>query len=147
MIIVVTNTCIQKFKANRYFQIHFINFREPIYKFIEQMMILIPIKVYHSKEISAKSLYEIHFVYRDLFYVKFLVKYKNTYFKPKDIAFFSLSEMNKTVYSSDTHTCDKDISSMALFRQMTFAGKRVYLLFYILNSLYDIRFHQINLMH
>lgn len=111
------------------------------------MMILIPIKIQRSKEISSKSLYEIQFVYRDLFYVKFLVKYKNTYFKPKDIAFFSLSEMNKTVYSSDTHTCDKDISSIALFRQMTFAGKRVYLLMYILNSLYVIQFHQINLMH
>ena len=111
------------------------------------MMILIPIKIHRSKEISSKSLYEIQFVYRDLFYVKFLVKYKNTYFKPKDIAFFSLSEMNKTVYSSDTHICDKDISSIALFRQMTFAGKRVYLLMYILNSLYVIRFHQINLMH
>ena len=134
-------------KQTSIFHIHFIIYREPIYKFIEQMMILIPIKIQRSKEILSKSLYEIQFVYRDLFYVKFLVKYKNTYFKPKDIAFFSLSEMNKTVYSSDTHTCDKDISSIALFRQMTFAGKRVYLLMYILNSLYVIRFHQINLMH
>ena len=134
-------------KQTSIFHIHFIIYREPIYKFIEQMMILIPIKIHRSKEISSKSLYEIQFVYRDLFYVKFLVKYKNTYFKPKDIAFFSLSEMNKTVYSSDTHTCDKDISSIALFRQMTFAGKRVYLLMYILNSLYVFRFHQINLMH
>lgn len=78
-----------------------------------------------SSEVK-KDVYNILFMYNDLFFVRLTVKNKSSYFKPKDISFYSLSEMSTSAYSSNVGGYVNELSSLELFRQMTFAAKRVF---------------------
>lgn len=100
------------------------------------MLILLPCKVYRYREVGDKSCYEIQFVYNDIFLVKLIIKYKTSYFKAKDIAIYSISELNSTVYAPDTKIFDYEMSSYELYRQMTFAAKRVHYELVVIPSLF-----------
>ena len=69
-------------------------------------------------------MYEVQFSYSNLFMGKMIVENKLTYFKIKDIAFYSLSELRASVYS-DKKILYCEMSNIYLFRQMTIAAKRV----------------------
>ena len=47
------------------------------------------------------------------------------WFKIKDVEFFSIRECTGDVYSNKLVPVSSHISSMELFKQMTFAGRRV----------------------
>lgn len=83
-------------------------------------MIFLPCSIFRYFKLSKESYYEIHFAYKKLFTVKLIVKDKVSYFKAKDVLFYSTSEVNNRGQSAD-------LSSTELFRQMTFAAKRVHL--------------------
>lgn len=99
--------------------------REPILLLLQQILVLIPCVLYRYTEIK-KDVYGIQFIYNDLFFVRLIVKNKSSYFKPKDIVFYALSEVKTSVYSSDIGAYTSELSSIELFRQMTFAAKRVF---------------------
>ena len=77
------------------------------------------------KEVKYKSgvLFIIQYQYNNLFVVKLTVKVDGTLCKAKDVAVFGLSEMQSN--PDDEEFITKDISSLMLYRQITFAAKRV----------------------
>ena len=117
----------QDLKISSTFCIVYLICRDRIYKFIKQIIIMLPCDIYRYRPLSKESYYEIQFTYKKLFIVRLVIKDKTSFFKAKDVAFSSMSEMNFGVYSSDTKHFTLEISQYDLYRQMTFAAKRVYL--------------------
>lgn len=117
--------CLQDSKTNSTSCLVYLMYRDRIYKFIKQVIIMLPCDIYRYKPLSKESYYEIQFTYKKLFIVRLVIKDKTSFFKAKDVAFYSMSEMNFGVYSSDTKHFTLEMSQYDLYRQMTFAAKRV----------------------
>lgn len=100
---------------------------EPIYRLLIQMSLISPIRVIStlSERQNGKSYFIIFYQYRDFFTVKMVVKPMTDWFKIKDVEFFSIRECTGDVYSNKLVPVSSHISSMELFKQMTFAGRRV----------------------
>ena len=79
------------------------------------------------KEVKYKSgvLFIIQYQYNNLFVVKLTVKVDGTRCTAKDVAVFGLSEMQSNPFTDDEEFLTKDLSSQLLYRQITFAAKRV----------------------
>ena len=101
--------------------------REPIYQFCKALCICACVKDVRMKEIkvNSKVMYVIQYQYNNLFIVKLTVKTEATVCKVKDVAVFALSEAYTTPYSDTTELISKSMSSLDLYRQITFAAKRV----------------------
>ena len=99
---------------------------EPIYRLLIQMSLISPIRVIStlSERQNGKSYFIIFYQYRDFFTVKMVVKPMTDWFKIKDVEFFSIRECTGDVYSNKLVPVSSHISSMELFKQMTFAGRR-----------------------
>ena len=99
--------------------------REPIYQFCKALCICACVKDVRMKEIkvNSKVMYVIQYQYNNLFIVT--VKTEATVCKVKDVAVFALSEAYTTPYSDTTELISKSMSSLELYRQITFAAKRV----------------------
>ena len=63
--------------------------------------------------------------FHDLFVVKLTVRPKGSWYKIKDVEFFSIQECTSSQFSSAIVSTSLHISSVELFNQMTFAGRRV----------------------
>ena len=100
---------------------------EPIYQFCKAMTIMACVRDIRLKEVKYKSgvLFIIQYQYNNLFVVKLTVKVDGTLCKAKDVAVFGLSEMQSNPFTDDEEFITKDISSLMLYRQITFAAKRV----------------------
>ncbi len=91
------------------------------------MTIMACVRDIRLKEVKYKSgvLFIIQYQYNNLFVVKLTVKVDGTLCKAKDVAVFGLSEMQSNPFTDDEEFITKDISSLMLYRQITFAAKRV----------------------
>ena len=103
-----------------------IDAKNPITPFLKQIRILSQVAflpVIEEKEFG--KIYNIIFYkFRDLFVVKLTVRPKGSWYKIKDVEFFSIQECTGSQFSSAIVGTSSHISSVELFKQMTFAGKR-----------------------
>ena len=103
------------------------SFRNPITPFLKQIRILSQVAflpVIEEKEFG--KIYNIIFYkFRDLFVVKLTVRPKGSWYKIKDVELFSIQECTGSQFSSTIVGTSSHLSSVELFKQMTFAGKRV----------------------
>lgn len=77
----------------------------------------------------------VFYKFHDLFVVKLTVRPKGSWYKIKDVEFFSIQECTSSQFSSTIISPSSHISSVELFKQMTFAGKRVCSFVVVSNSL------------
>lgn len=111
---------------------------EPIYQFCKAMTIMACVKDIRLKERKYKSglLFVIQYQYNNLFVVKLTVKVDGTICKAKDVAVFGLSETQSNPFSEEDGFISKEISSLMLYRQITFAAKRVGTAFLLFSSIF-----------